>query len=303
VLLYINIVFRRPLINPFVSTLACWSTGDWKRANVAGYPGYSKDTTRFYELPLFWVWVVGAQLAAAAAAGSIRAYNDSIFGYEFIKNSAWGAGQIFLKTNMTENGSCWNKDLMKTYPYSNTTWGQTMEIPAHLYKNPPVDMYANNACLTDIQMRWWFVEDMGAVLFLIVGYIHIWKWLRWDDMQKGNPNPQMEPYWGKIVTFSVASASLAMMTAMAFPTAHAGLHTSLFLYVYEETSVNKHVTSNDLREPLVRALGGILGCLMAVLYEWMMSALDSMDNAKAGWIYNVAHKTLYITPIPEPAKD
>ena len=41
--LYVNIVFRRPLNSPYVLTLGCLSAGDWRKANVAGYPGFIKE--------------------------------------------------------------------------------------------------------------------------------------------------------------------------------------------------------------------------------------------------------------------
>ena len=52
VTLYVNIVFRRPLNSPYVTTLACLSASDWRKANVAGYPGFNKDKTRWWELAL-----------------------------------------------------------------------------------------------------------------------------------------------------------------------------------------------------------------------------------------------------------
>jgi hypothetical protein len=288
VTLYVSIVFRRPLLNPFVTTLACLSTGDWRNANVAGYPAYSKADTEWWELVLFWVWMVGAQLSGAAAAAYIRAYNDAILGYEFIKNAAWGAGQMHFRANLTQSDSCWNKSM-----FQNVT-----DIPVRLYRDSD-STALNDNCLGSIQWRWWFAEDLAAALFLIVGYIHIWRWLRWDDMLQRNPTPKVERYWEKIVTFSIASASLGMMTSIAFPTAHAGWHTSLFLYVYESAGYNKHVTSNALSEPLFRGLGGIIGCLLAVLYEWQVSRLESVKKSDATQMDNYAHKLLYIMPIPD----
>ena len=61
VTLFINIVFRRPVINPFVLTLGCASAGDWKRANVTGYPGFSQSSTSKLSLLFYWCWMVVAQ--------------------------------------------------------------------------------------------------------------------------------------------------------------------------------------------------------------------------------------------------
>jgi len=302
VALYINIVFRRPLNNPFVSMLACMSSGEWRKANVAGYPGFSREKTHWWEMLLFWVWLVAAQLSGAWVAAAARVHSDEVLGHEFIKNAAWGSGQLRMMANLADSESCWRK------AYNESTTG-IMEIPARLYRETDSTMFSPS-CLADIQWRWWFMEEVGAVLFLIVGYIHIWRWLRWDDMVESNPAPSMEKYWEKIVTFSVASASLGMMNTIAFPTAHAGWHTSLYLYGYQTMSGDKHVTSTNLHEPMIRAFGGFCGCLLAVVYEWVVAWVstprDSAEDAKTGgWLDGlgeVLHKILYIMPTPAPSK-
>ena len=288
VTLYVNIVFRRPLNNPFVSTLACMSSGEWKHANVAGYPGFNKEKTHWWELLLFWMLLLAAQLGAAATAAEVRAYNDRILGYEFIKGAAWGTGQMHMRANLEKSDTCWEQNY-----FSN---GTKADIPIRLYRNDADKLFKDDACRGDVKWRWWFAEDLGATLFLIVGYIHVWRWLRWDDMETSNPNPRERRYWEKIVAFSVTSASLGFMTSIAFPTANAGLHTSLFLYRYQELNTDKNVMSNDMGEAGYRMLGGSAGCLLAVLYEWMVAYLDSVEPGN--WADDVAHKMVYLMPTP-----
>ena len=142
-------------------------------------------------------------------------------------------------------------------------------------------------------------EDFGATLFLIVAYVHVWRWLRWKDMASNNPAPSTKDYWEEIVSFSTASAGLGLMTAIAFPTAHAGLHTSVFLGTYQSLTSDRSITSNALGEPLYRALGGAVGCACAVMYEYVVAMLDepveSIDNSV---VANTLHKMLYFSPIP-----
>jgi hypothetical protein len=296
VTLYVNIVFRRPLNNPFVTTLACLSAGDWRKANVAGYPGFSKERTQWWELLLYWAWMVGAQLSGAATAAAIRAHNDRVLGFEFIKGAAWGSGQIHFKANVDDSNTCWNRQ------YFGTAAPQTaVEIPVRLYRNATETML-KHSCLASVQWRWWFAEDLAAVLFVTVTYVHVWRWLRWDDMEQSNAHNREMRYWQKLITFSAATASVGLMTAITFPTANAGLHTSLFLGVYQSLNADKNVTSNALNEPLLRAFGGACGCLLAVGYEWALAWLDTKERGQSA-LADAVHKMLYIGGVPERPAD
>ena len=288
--LYVNIVFRRPLNSPYVTTLACLSASDWRKANVAGYPGFNKDKTRWWELALFWAWLVAAELCGAAAAAAIRAHNDRVLGYEFVKGAAWGVGQMFLRANVQDSETCWNSEYFG--PGS-----KTVDIPIRLFRNDTDRMLQSASCIADIRWRWWFAEDLGAVLFIVVAYVHIWRWLRWDDMEMSNPHDREMRYWQKIVTFSIATASVGAMTTIAFPTANAGLHTSLFLGVYQSLNADKNVASTALNEPLLRAFGGTCGCLLGVAYEWGLAWLDTKERGQSE-LADAAHKMLYNGAIP-----
>ena len=70
---------------------------------------------------------------------------------------------------------------------------------------------------------------MASMLFLIASYVHVWKWLRWDDLKDLNPADSEQRYWMKIAAFSAAVGIFNLMNAMAFPTANAGWHVSMYL--------------------------------------------------------------------------
>ena len=260
VIFYINIVFRRPLNNSFVLIFACFSAGDWKKANVAGYPGFDRNKTPKPGLWLYCLFLLAAQLSGAASAAAIKASYSRSIGSESMQ--AWGVNQVYLKVKENSPDSCWK----------NTT----QPIPASLFGDQTAD-YLDSNCTSNIQ-EWWFMEDLGAVFFLIVSYLHIWKWLRWDDEEHGNPTCMQERYWEKIVSFSVVSSILALTTAIAFPTAHAGWHTSLYLCVYQKLRNDLQVTSNAMLEPLIRGSGGFVGCLLAMVYEWSLARYFKEDR-------------------------
>ena len=291
VTLYVNIVFRRPTNSPYVMTLACMSAGDWRKANVAGYPGFSKDRTRWWELGLFWLWMVAAELLGAMTAAGIRAYNDKMLGYEFIKGAAWGTGQMYFRADVSTEETCWKQEYFGAS-------AKTVEIPVRLYRNSTASMIRDSNCLVNIQWRWWFAEELSAVLFIIVAYVHIWRWLRWDDMEVSNPNDRDVRYWQKLVVFSVATATVGLMTAITFPTANAGMHTSLFLGVYQSLNTDKNVASTALNEPIIRVFGGTCGCLLAIVYEWVVAWLDTKDKGQCPWA-DAVHKMLYNGGIPD----
>lgn len=290
--LLVNIVFRRPLINPFVASLACGSSGDWKKANVAGYPGFDRSKTRWFELFSFWIMLVTAEVSGAVAAAGIRASHDRVFGYEFLKNAASGSGQLYFKANLTADQSCWNR--ARFAPLTDAA-----EVPVRMGRSAAIPWFTDD-CAGILKWRWWFAEEVGAVLFFIVTYVHIWRWLRWDDMLKNNPTPYLERYWEKIVTFSCASAAVGFMVVIAFPTAHAGIHTSVFLSVYEELTPlqYKHVVSNDQGEAIIRIFGGCVGFVLALWYEFMLAGVDARTGSQASSLDVVLYKFLYTSPPP-----
>ena len=75
----------------------------------------------------------------------------------------------------------------------------------------------------------------------------------------------------------------------------------MFLSVYQSLRPEKAVTANFLYEPLIRAGGGTLGCLFAVLYEKTVTALETADPQSA--FYNVLHKVLYLAKLPDKPKN
>ena len=272
---YINIVFRRPLNNPFVLMFACCSAGDWKRANVAGYPGYNRDSTSFCELLIYCIFMTGSQLSGASAAAYVKASYAMSIGSEALQTSAWGINQLNIKVAENSTYSCWKNN--------------TPPIPVRLFGDKTKD-YLLDSCTATIQGQWWFLEDMCAVIFLIVSYMHIWKWLRWDDEEDGNAACTESRYWGKIVSFSVVTGALNLATTMTFPSAHAGLHTSLYIFLYQTQRSDLYITTNNMYEPLIRGGGGIVGCGLAILYEQILARY--FDN-KRNWLDVLAYKMLY----------
>ena len=85
---------------------------------------------------------------------------------------------------------------------------------------------------------------------------------------------EMEKYWRYNVTFSLSSASIGLMIATAFPTAHAGWHTTIYLYTLQSMRNDLMLTSIPLSEPIIHASAGFIGCILAVGYEWATHALD-----------------------------
>lgn len=264
VTLYVNIFFRRPLINPLVTTLACWSKGDWKRANVSGMPRFeTPDWTRDLR---YWGMLVGAQLAGAATAAIARSDHTTYMGQEFIRNSAWGIRAMHLQP-----GSCWN-----------TTADLHIRDTTHLKED----------CHRRIQGAWWFTEDCFAALFFTVAYVHIWRWLRWDDMEASNPIDNSAKYWEKITTFSIASALIGLMNTLAFPTAHTGWHTSVYMLVYQSNQSHLAITTGT--ECLFRCLGSLVGCILAIAYERIITWIDT-PHKTSKWA-TLIHIVLYCRP-------
>ena len=135
----------------------------------------------------------------------------------------------------------------------------------------------------------------AAVLFFLVTNLHIWKWLRWDDMQEKNPKDNKARYWAKLTFFSLASGGIGLMNTMTFPTANTGWHNSMYIYVYQRLCNDLVITSIDKSESLIRAFGGFVGCMLAVVYEWIVVGIEDVENAK-GWykaVCKAAHIVLY----------
>jgi hypothetical protein len=249
-----------------------------------------KETTKWMSILYFWVWILISQIAGAVTAAFFRAHNDAIFGSEFIDGAAWGSGQIYLKADTKKSNSCWNS------VNQDNVHQKIQNIPVRLMESQKT-MLRDNYTLY-VQLLWWFTEDLVAVLFLIVGYIHIWRWLRWEDMKQTSANELQERYWRNLVAFSSASACLGLMTSMTFPTAHCGAHTSAFLSMYQYLRKEKAVTANFLYEPMIRVGGGFLGCLFAILYEKTITELERKKKGEHSAFEIFIHKVLYINQIP-----
>ena len=290
VTLYVCIVFRRPLNNPYVAFLACASSGDWRNANVSGYPWFKRDQTSSWVIAFYFIFLLIAQGGGALAAAQIRTYNDGILGYEFMKGGAWGSSQLHYHANLVSDTTCWKKE---------EGAGDTAEIPVHLYGiKSATKVREDRECSARIQWRWWMMEDLVATLFLLVTYVHVWKWLRNESIKDGPANQSTSRYWEEIISFSIASASLGFMTSIAFPTAHAGLHTSLFVTYYQHLSQDKAITAYDMGEPGYRVLGGSVGCLLAVAYEWMVAWVSGDRETDTSWYQLLIYRTLYVSEMP-----
>jgi hypothetical protein len=223
----------------------------------------SPDWTRDLQ---YWGMLVGAQLAGAATAAVARSDHNTHLGYEFIHNSAWGVRAMHLKP-----GSCWNSTA--EFNIRNTT-------------------LMNSNCQGRIWVGWWFMEDCFAALFLIVAYVHIWRWLRWDDMEASNPIDNSAKYWEKITTFSIASALIGLMNTLAFPTAHTGWHTSVYMLVYQSNQSHLAITTGT--ECLFRCLGSLVGCILAIAYERIITWIDT-PHKTSKWA-TLIHIVLYCRP-------
>jgi len=269
---YIGIVFRRPLSNPFVLALACFSAGDWKKANVVGFPGLNERPAKTCHLAAFLLFLLTAQLGGAALAAVIKAGYGKAIGSEVIDGAAWGLGQMHLRANINSNSSCWNHT---QFPAGGSG---TENIPIRLYGSSTKTMLIQS-CHRLIRGGWWFAEDMCAALFLIVGFVHIWKWLRWDDTIESNPQECEQRYWAKIFAFSASSALLSLMSVLAFPTAHTGWHTTLYLSVYQTLRPELNLTVLNMDEPYLRAAGGLVGCLLALAYEQMIARISRGEKS------------------------
>ena len=264
---YVSMMFRRPMINPLVTIFACSCPQHWEKANISGFPFYSNADSVKCWLSLYCPIVILIQISAAIAAAYTKDYNSQLFGDEFINNAAWGTGQLRLRVDTTiGRGSCWN------IPNGNIT--QVAEISSH---NSLIN--DSHDCLSKIQGGWWFAEDMASMLFLIASYVHVWKWLRWDDLKDLNPADSERRYWMKIAAFSAAVGIFNLMNAMAFPTANTGWHVSIYLYVLQKLRGDLIITSNTYLEPLIRAAGSFTGCILAILYEYLIIWVDSNEES------------------------
>lgn len=268
VLFLVLIAFRAPYINSYTFLFEASSIDTWSIRNHVGNLQPHLDPTQNW---LHIISVLVAHIGGAYAAAALRVYFDVTYGKEIMSTQPaltpalevditgltrfdpfWGAGQ---RLNRLAAASAFNGTAEATLPLGTGALG--------------IDPSA---------IKWWYmIEEVGYVLLLCGCYIHIWLAAGVADNKQPPMNPFKPIYWKNL--FSVACLVTAISFALyrAFPTAHGSLHKSIFLYQYQEWNPNVRVHDSENGEISWRVVGGVLGTVLAVIYNKMLVSTEKRD--------------------------
>lgn len=190
---------------------------------------------------------VAVQVAAAAAAAYFRLYLDSVFGREVFSSVA-GPSALMLSKNDTA-----------------------------LYHSMHELLKSEEISLLQAQC-WWTFEEMFAVLFLLIGLVHIMESSKDSGfLSRVGTNVNNE---GR-TSFSIPTTAIFYISVLVaalrklFPTAHLGFTVSLYLTFLQSQTPEKNgletlYVDNDNAEVGFRLLGGVFGTFFACVYVWVM---------------------------------
>ena len=270
VLFLILITVRLPYINSYAYMFETVSMPSW--AEIKAH-GLKNDAKRSFKLP-FFITILLAHIAGAIAAAAARVYFDVQYGTEVWMGSNATVIHQGLKVDveaLTQYSSTWLAgDRTKCFEDAGITGSKTFFFP--------VD---SDSCITSSMRYVWFIGEEAAYVFLLcVCFIHIWLGSGVTSEKintKAPPNPLSPEYWMRLFKISLLLTVINAALLRAFPTAHGSLHTTIYMYVYQEWGVNVRLIDTDNSEMTMRIVGGFVGVAIGWMYNSSLVRTFSSD--------------------------
>ena len=267
VLFVLLIALRIPYINTFAVLFEWLAMGEWE---IGHHVGLQRHRTRVQNLLHVFALIL-AHVSASVCAAALRVYLDVTFGKEL-----GGMPTPMLEVQVDELAavdSFWNArpriDRLQRE-------GFNASIVAALPLGNGVDLGIDRLAL----IAWYAGEEVGFVTLLCVCFIHIW--LASGVAGDAANNPFAPMYWRKLFTVCVLLAAIYTALFRAFPSAHGSLHVTVFRCQYQLWNPAARLVDLDNHEPLARVTGGLVGLLLACVYNRVLvntEAADAFDDS------------------------
>ena len=277
VLFLILITFRLPYINSYTFIFETSSIGSWAMTNHAGLQKHED----LGQNVLHTIVVLAAHVGGAIGAAALRVYFDATYGKEVMSMQAGvsPALEVNVAALQSLSGSLWSADAridrLSKLGYPNSTL--EVSIPV----NGPNDLGIGEFAL----VFWYVAEEIGYVFLVCVCYVHIW--LAAGVANNAHPaiNPFKPIYWQRLFRVSVLWSAIYISLYRAFPTAHGSLHRTLYLCQYQAWNPSVHTIDTNDGEAYARVVGGLIGVLLAMLYNQMLIGTEKVDSDDDGSDY------------------
>ena len=266
------VVFDFPFINP-------WLYGVLRFGEYRPKGGWT-DPTATGKMFLHVLLFILAQCIGAIVAASMRYYFNQTYGTEMDTEASGAAGLVIMHTVTVGN---------VTIPFVN-------RAPYYQqYSDDPSGISQSNIG------AYWFFEECAAVMSLLLGVMHILiPEKAVDDSNRENHsevNMCFKPFVSVYSMFYMG-AMMAGLT-MAFPTAHFGLQTTVFLAMLQQQQPWPFIIQLPA-EAGIRFFGGFCGMGLALAVYYIYQALDSQQHPNAdGVIRGKDHLRASITMRPD----
>jgi hypothetical protein len=270
ILFLVFITFRTPYVNSYAFIFEIGSIKKWANKQHAGlqkHEGFAQNLFLF-------VAVLGAHIGAAIAAAALRVLIDVAYGTETVSY-----GQIIdpvLNINV--------ESLKGIDPF----WGTEKRIERLAAAGLFNGSRSGTIPLHDISFLgldsvaialWYLVEEIGYVSLLCICYVHIWlgAGLAKDEMKP--LEPFKSEYWKRLFRMSIMLAMVNTALTRCFPTAHGSLHHTIYRCQYQAWNPEMYLVDTNNQEPMIRVLGGLIGVVVALVYNQVLLATrDNKDD-------------------------
>ena len=259
VLFLILITIRVPYINSnaFIFEKLCLE--EWR---MATFSGPISNGSLSYDL-IHGIIVLAAQVLGAVTAAALRVYFDVTFGTE-VMSTAPG-----ISPELTVNVSG-----LKLFDSFWDTGPRVARLSAEGYKNGTVIGMIPLSASQDLGITgvgfvtWYLLEDMAYTLMLSVCFVHIWLGAgAANRTPRSISNPFDTSFWQMLFYMCLMLTLIFQALYRAFPTAHGGLHVSVFKYQYAAWNPNVRTYDTDNNEIVWRIIGQLIGVALAVIYN------------------------------------
>lgn len=265
VLFLILMTMRVPYINSFAFLFEAISMGDWLEMHRVGLQRHRAPAQNFVHVAA----VLAAHVGGAFAAAALRVYLDAVYGQEISRTPPPALGVSI--SELAALDPLWGTEarLSRLRWYGNDTL--VSELPLSAQDDLGIGRFALTA--------WYAGEDAAFVFLLCVCFVHIWLASGVGEAEsRPVNNPFVREYWARLFRACVLLSAVYLSLFRAFPTAHGSLHVTIFRCQYQAWNPSMQLVDLDNGEPLARIVGGIVGMLLAHVYNRVAISTERVDD-------------------------
>lgn len=275
ILFLIFLTFRVPYINSYTLLFEAFSLGQWDVKNHVGLRRHADISQNMLHILL----LLAAHVCGALAAAALRVYFDVTFGTEVILGKQLDP----LTQTVIAPALRVNVDNLRRF---DSFWGAEDRIHRLVGKqvnstitqliplSEDMDLGISSTALT----VWYTTEEIGFVFLLCVCYVHIWLSAGVGENKKPVLSPFSHNYWNSLYKVCGLVVLVYFALCRAFPTAHGGLHITIYRMQYQSWNPNVRLLDDDHGETFARIFGGLIGLFLAVGYNKMLVGTEREED-------------------------